>query len=161
MPHALATKAELAPGAQSYINSCVALAQEKLRHFSSLAEIAAREKDLNRYPRLDLLAEPRQILVLDEHDERSEGLARARAAVARGEVLFEHAAAGEGTRLMLGSKYFLTISREITVERTAHLMSQEAGRVIAPAGSGGATGLPPPGAPAAVPGGPPHAPAGL
>ena len=33
---------------------------------------------------------------------------------------------------MLGSKYFLTISREITVERTAHLMSQEAGRIIAP-----------------------------
>jgi hypothetical protein len=33
---------------------------------------------------------------------------------------------------MLGSKYFLNISREITVERIAHLMSQEAGRVIAP-----------------------------
>ncbi len=35
---------------EPYINSCVALAQEKLHHFSSLAEIAAREKDLNRYP---------------------------------------------------------------------------------------------------------------
>ena len=33
---------------------------------------------------------------------------------------------------MLGSKYFLDISKEITVERTAHLMSQEAGQVIAP-----------------------------
>ena len=128
-----ATKAEIAPGAlEPYINSCVAQAQENLSHFSSLAEIAAREKDLNRYPRLERLSEPRQILVLDEHDEHSEGLARARAAVLRGEILFEHAAAGEGTRLMLGSKYFLTISREITVERTAHLMSQEAGRVIAP-----------------------------
>ncbi len=157
-----ATKAEIAPGAlEPYINSCVAQAQENLSHFSSLAEIAAREKDLNRYPRLERLSEPRQILVLDEHDGHSEGLARARAAVLRGEILFEHAAAGEGTRLMLGSKYFLTISREITVERTAHLMSQEAGRVIAPRGRGGATGLPPPGAPAAVPRGPPHAPAGL
>jgi len=127
-----ATKAELAPGAlESYISSCVALAQEKLHHFSSLAEIAAREKDLNRYPRLDSLAAPRQILVLDEHDGRPEGPARARAAMARGDILFEHAAAGEGTRLMLGSKYFLDISRQITVERTAHLMSQEAGRVIA------------------------------
>ena len=107
-----ATKAETAPGAlEPYISSCVALAQENLCHFSSLAEIAARERDLNRYPRLDLLTEPQQILVLDEHDGRSEGLARARAAVARGEILFEHAAAGEGTRLMLGSKYFLTISR--------------------------------------------------
>ena len=128
-----ATKAVIAPGSlESYINSCVALAQEKLSHSSSLAEIAAREKDLNRYPRLERLSEPRQILVLDEHDGRPERLARARAAMARGEILFEHAAAGEGTRLMLGSKYFLNIPREITLERTAHLMSQEAGRVIAP-----------------------------
>ncbi len=128
-----ASKAVIDPGSlDPYISSCVALAREKLHHFSSLAEIAAREKDLNRYPRLELLAEPRQILVLDEHDGRPEGLARAKAAVARGEILFEHAAAGEGTRLMLGSKYFLDISRELTVERTAHLMSQEAGRVTAP-----------------------------
>jgi hypothetical protein len=127
------TKAECAPGAlEPYISSCVALAHERLRHFSSLAEIAAREKDFNRYPRLDSLAAPRQILVLDEHDGRPEGLARAQAAMARGEILFEHAAAGEGTRLMLGSKYFLDISRDITVERTAHLMSQEAGKLIAP-----------------------------
>jgi hypothetical protein len=127
-----ATKAEITPGAlEPYISSCVALAQENLRHFSSLAKIAAQEKDLNRYPRLDLLSEPRQILVLDEHDGPPEPLARARAAVARGEILFEHAAAGEGTRLMLGSKYFLDISREITVEHTAHLMSQEAGKLIA------------------------------
>ena len=128
-----ATKAEITPGAlEPYISSCVALAQENLRHFSSLAKIAAQEKDLNRYPRLDLLAEPRQILVLDEHDGPPEPLARARAAVARGEILFEHAAAGEGTRLMLGSKYFLDISKEIAVERIAHLMSQEAGELIAP-----------------------------
>ena len=68
-----ATKAVIAPGSlEPYISSCVALAQENLRHFSSLAEIAAREKDLNRYPRLERLAEPRQILVLDEHDGRPE-----------------------------------------------------------------------------------------
>ncbi len=128
-----ATKSAIAPGTlEPYISSCVALAQEKLHHFSSLAEIALRQKDFNRYPRLEILSEPRQILVLDEHDGHRERLARARAAVARGEILFEHAAAGEGTRLMLGSKYFLDIAREITVERTAHLMSQEAGRIIAP-----------------------------
>jgi len=128
-----ATTAAIDPGTlEPYISSCVALAQEKLHHFSSLAEIAAREKDINRYPRLELLEEPRQILVLDEQDGRTEGLARARAAVVRGEILFEHAAAGEGTRLMLGSKYFLDVAREISVEHCAHLMSQEAGRIISP-----------------------------
>jgi hypothetical protein len=128
-----ATKAAIDPGTlEPYISSCVALAQEKLHRFSSLAEIAAREKDINRYPRLELLEEPRQILVLDEPAGPSEGLSRARAAVVRGEILFEHAAAGEGTRLMLGAKYFLNVARDISVERCAHLMSQEAGRIISP-----------------------------
>lgn len=118
---------------QPYIDSCVALAQEKLHPCSSLAEIAAREKDVNRYPRLEVLSEPRQILVLDEHDGHSERLSRAKNAVVRGEILFEHAAAGEGTRLMLGSKYFLDLSQDLPVESIAGLMSQEAGLVISPA----------------------------
>ncbi len=128
-----ATKAAIAPNAlEPYISFCLALAQEKLSHLSSLAVIATREKELNRYPRLARLAEPREILILDEHAGRPEALDRAKAAVARGEVLFEHAAAGEGTRLMLGSKYCLNVAQEITVERIAHLMSQDAGKVIAP-----------------------------
>lgn len=118
---------------QPYIDSCVALAQEKLHHCSSLAEIATQVKEFNRYPRLERLAEPRQILILDEHNGGAERLVRAKQAVARGEILFEHAAAGEGTRLMLGSKYFLDLSQDLSVERIAHLMSQEAGQVIAPA----------------------------
>ncbi|MFZ5449655.1 MAG: hypothetical protein ACOZFS_13565 [Thermodesulfobacteriota bacterium] len=118
---------------ESYINSCVALAQEKLHHFSSLAEIAAREKEINRYPGLNRLEEPRQILILDEHDGRAERLSRAKEAVVRGEILFEHAAAGEGTRLMLGSKYFLNLTQDLTIESIANLMSQEAGRIISPA----------------------------
>lgn len=116
-----------------YINSCVALAQEKLHHCSSLAEIAARAKDFNRYPRLEILSEPRQILVLDEHNGQSQRLSRAKKAVIQGEILFEHAAAGEGTRLMLGSKYFLDLSQDLTVESIANLKSQEAGQVISPA----------------------------
>jgi len=127
------TKAATESGAlEPYISSCLTLAQEKLHRFSSIAEIARHEKDINRYPYLERLSEPRQILILDEQDGPGERLARARAAVARGEILFEHAAAGEGTRLMLGCKYFLDISQEITLERTAHLMSQEAGRIIPP-----------------------------
>jgi hypothetical protein len=127
--HAARERGTLEP----YINSCVALAQEKFHHFSSLAEIAAREKDLNRYCHLEFLAEPRQVLVLDEHDGNSERLSRAQQAVLRGEVLFEHAAAGEGTRLMLGSKYCLDLAQDLTIAEIANLMSQEAGQVVTPA----------------------------
>jgi hypothetical protein len=124
-----------------YINSCLALAQENLQRFSSLAEIAAREKEINRYPRLELLAEPRQILVLDE--DRGESLARAKTAVAQGEILFEHTAAGEGTRLMLGPKYFLNLAEDMPLDSIASLMSQEAGQVITAADVAASLACPP------------------
>ena len=79
-----------------------------------------------------MLETPRQILVLED-GVRSDRLARAKAAVLRGEVLFEHAAAGEGTRLMLGPKYFLNPAQELNIERLAHLLSQESGHLVTPA----------------------------
>ncbi len=117
---------------EHYIASCIALAQEKLHPFSSLAEIAAQEREINLYLRRDRLEEPRRIQVLEEDGLYAARLARAKEAVARGEVLFEHAAAGEGTRLMLGPKYFLNIAQELTIEGLAHLLSLEAGQVILP-----------------------------
>ena len=125
MPEALTAAANL-QSRDDYIASLVAWAQENLGHFSSMGEIAARERELNRYPHLDSLQEPRQVLVLDD-----EVPGRARAALAKGEVLFEHAAAGEGTRLTLGPKYFLDLS-QFTVEHAAHLISQETGEVVRP-----------------------------
>lgn len=116
----------------SYIDTCIALAQEKLRPFSSMAAVAAAERRINRYPRLEVLQPPRQVLVLEDDGGHADRLARAQTAVLQGDILFEHAAAGEGTRLMLGPKYFLTISREITPAHIAHLLSQEAGELIPP-----------------------------
>ena len=115
-----------------YIASCIAIAQEKLGGFSSLGDIEVQAADINRYPRLERLEEPRGLLVLEEDGPGGAYAARAREAVARGEVLWEHAAAGEGTRLMLGPKYFLNIPRDLTVAEMAHLMSLEAGKIITP-----------------------------
>ena len=159
MPHALAPTAEFDAGAQ-YINSCLALAQTRLGHFSSIAEIAAQERHLNRYPRLELLETPRQILVLEDGADAAR-LARAQAAVLRGEVLFEHAAAGEGTRLMLGPKYFLNPAQELSVARLAHLLSQESGQLVTPEAVAADLESPAPGVAAPVPGHPPHAATGL
>ncbi len=114
-----------------YISHCLSLAQERLGHFASLAEIAAAERQLNRYPHLELLETPRQVQVLED-GPLAEQLSSAQTAVLKGEVLFEHAAAGEGTRLMLGPKYFLNPARELDVARLAHLMSQEAGSEVRP-----------------------------
>jgi hypothetical protein len=113
-----------------YLASCVALAQENLSPFGSLAAIAAAEREINRYPHLDALEPPHQINLLGEENP---GLAPlAKAAVARGEVLFEHTAAGEGTRLFLGPKYFINIAKKLSPEAIARLLSLEAGQEVPP-----------------------------
>ena len=127
---ALSPAAEFGPFSD-YIASCLALAQERLGQFSDLAAIAAQERLLNRYPRLEFLEAPRQILVLEDGAAATQ-ISRAKAAILRGEVLFEHAAAGEGTRLMLGPKYFLNPARKFSVERLAQLLSQESGQLVTP-----------------------------
>jgi hypothetical protein len=142
MPRALMPSADLRSHAH-YIDSCIALAQEKLGHCSTLAEVASREREINCYTGLDGLTEPRQILVLAPDRHYAGRLDRARAAVARGEVLFEHAAAGEGTRLMLGPKYFLNLAEDLTVERLAHLISVESGQVTGPEILAGELACPP------------------
>jgi hypothetical protein len=114
---------------EHYIASCVALAHEKLSRFSSLAEIAAQEREINRYPRLEQLEGPHLIQLLGA--AAPEGVRPAQEAVARGEVLLEHAAAGEGTRLFLGPKYFLNIGRDLGLEQLAHLLSLETGKAVA------------------------------
>jgi hypothetical protein len=69
---------------------------------------------------------------LEEDGRLAQRVARARQAVVRGEILFEHAAAGEGTRLMLGPKYLLNIGRDLKVKEIARLMSAETGALITP-----------------------------
>ncbi|MGB9294283.1 MAG: hypothetical protein WCB64_13310, partial [Desulfobaccales bacterium] len=81
MPLALAPAAACGSD-DHYISTCLALAQEKLSQFSSIAEIAAQERLLNRYPRLELLEGPRRVLVLEDGDGAAR-LSRAQAAVLR------------------------------------------------------------------------------
>jgi hypothetical protein len=114
---------------EHYLASCVALAQEKLSHFGSLAEIAAHELEINRYPRLEQLEAPHLIHLLSPEARGPVRLAKE--AVSRGQVLFEHAAAGEGTRLFLGPKYFLNIASGLSLETIAHLLSVDSGKVVA------------------------------
>ena len=128
MPFALAPTADF-NASDHYISACLALAHEKLGHFASMAEIAARERQTQPLPPPGTAwRRPAGCWSWKTAPPRT-GWRRPRPRSSAGEVLFEHAAAGEGTRLMLGPKYFLNIAREFTVERLAHLLSQESGEV--------------------------------
>ncbi len=91
----------------TYIESCRRLAQERLTGLASPERASEVEDDLNLYPRLGALADPRDILVLDEKTIAAGEVQRAAQTLLEGGVLLEHACAGEATRLGLGTKYLI------------------------------------------------------
>lgn len=109
----------------AYINSCLELAAERLQGFRNLEEVAEDEDELNAYPRLEGLGEPRDIFVIDEESISARDMERAARALLDGEVLLEHACAGEATRLGLGTKYLLNPRLDLTGETMLNLTGQE------------------------------------
>ncbi|MBF0509555.1 MAG: hypothetical protein HQK57_11600, partial [Deltaproteobacteria bacterium] len=106
----------------TYRESCLRLAARKLSSFLSLEEIAAAIDDINVYPRLDQLSPPQGMAYLDARHMSNEDLEPARQAILNGRVLFEHAAAGEATRLKLGIKFLINIAESITLDNLAEFM---------------------------------------
>lgn len=115
---------------ETYQQSCLRIAMERLSGYGSMARIAEAENDLNAYPNLDHLAEPRRIQVLDDASMDPADLDRARLAVLEGRVFWEHTAAGEATRLKLGTKYLIDPRRDLTVVEMAERLGEELGREV-------------------------------
>lgn len=88
-----------------YAESCRRLADLHLPGLK-LDEVKAMVADYNAYPNLDNLALPRNILILEDEIDEAAKL-KARQAVLEGRVFWEHAAAGEATRLGLGPKFLI------------------------------------------------------
>lgn len=90
---------------ESYAESCRRLAE---RDFGGLnpTRVADMSEDYNAYPGLEHLTVPRHLVYLE--DRLTDSLrARARRAILEGRIFWEHAAAGEATRLKLGPKYLI------------------------------------------------------
>ena len=99
----MTTRAELdLTSLETYRESCLRIARQRLSRFSSMEKIAEAEADLNVYPNLDQLEDPGDIRVLDPESVPADDLEQARRAVLDGRVFWEHTAAGEATRLKLG-----------------------------------------------------------
>ncbi len=112
---------------QTYVASCIELADRRLGGYASLDQVAAEQDHINRYPNLDRISSPREIMILDEQDL---DLDRARRMLLQGGLLAEHTAAGEATRLGLGSKFLIDPARDLPPQRIVELMSQESGRTF-------------------------------
>jgi hypothetical protein len=109
----------------TYINSCLAIANQDLKDYASPAQVGQAEAMLNKYPRLDALEDPRDILVLDEGLYGESGLKNAVDTLLDGGVLLEHACAGEATRLGLGTKYLLNPPLDLSPEVMGRILGED------------------------------------
>lgn len=106
----------------TYIATCLELAGERLAGYKDMAAVAGDEDQLNQYPRLEGLSQPKDILVLGPETLTAQDQARAVDALLDGRVLLEHTCAGEATRLGLGTKYLITAPRDLTPEVMERLL---------------------------------------
>jgi hypothetical protein len=110
---------------KAYISSCVRIAKEKLAAYPSIAEASQDIESVNCYPHLAKLSPPRDTIILESVSPAD--IEAAKRCVIEGRFFAEHAAAGEATRLGLGTKYLLNIATDLSDERIAELISAEKG----------------------------------
>jgi hypothetical protein len=126
-------EADLTTSLDAYKKSCIDLARTRMSGFNSISEIAQALDDLNAYPRLESLSEPRDVRILDEKTVTPDDLDQAGEAVVEGRFFCEHTAAGEATRLKLGAKFLINPALDLTVDGIAELLSDEIGREVSAA----------------------------
>ena len=117
---------------EAYEHYCLKLIEEKAAGLTSIDDIAAKEADLNVYPHIDCLEKPRNVYLVDDNALSDTDRQRAAACILEGRLFSEHAAAGEATRLGLGSKYLLNIHQDLSEAQIATLISQETSTPVTP-----------------------------
>jgi hypothetical protein len=116
---------------KTYMESCLQIAVQRLSDFESMDDIAAHQQEINQYERLDHLSEPQDIYELDADAIPPADLDRARKAVLDGRVFWEHTAAGEATRLKLGTKYLINPAVDLMpLKKIAARWSEDQGRDV-------------------------------
>ncbi|NOR53101.1 MAG: hypothetical protein GQ536_03320, partial [Candidatus Aminicenantes bacterium] len=117
---------------ESYIDYCLELAQDKLSSYGAVSTIKNHEADINSYENMDFLEEPKNISILDKNCLTDSDYIKAYKCILEGRLFSEHAAAGEATRLGLGTKYLINIAEDLTVEKIAEIMTGERGSTVLP-----------------------------
>lgn len=117
---------------EEYMAFCLEIAGEKTAGYDSILEVEKNENRINVYPNIDQLGEPRDISVIDEILTDEDRLC-AKKCILEGRLFSEHAAAGEATRLGLGTKYLINIPRDLTLSQIARMISEDTGKPVSPA----------------------------
>lgn len=109
----------------SYIDFCLKTAEEKLSEHKNIKAIKKLEEDINIYKNINHLSDPKNIALLDSNLISDEDLKKAHMCVLQGKLFSEHTAAGEATRLGLGTKYLLNPKKDLTINKMFEIMQKE------------------------------------
>lgn len=123
-------KAPLSYGFENYIDYCLQLAKKKLS--GVVSNIEDYEANINSYENIEYLQEPGNICLLDEKCLKKSDIAKACKCVLDGKLFSEHAAAGEATRLGVGTKYLINIAEDLSLKKIVEIMTRERGAVVKP-----------------------------
>jgi len=116
----------------TYISSCLGLVEKNLSGYEGPAQVARAEAELNKYPRLDSLAEPLNIFIADKNNLADKDLRQAVNTILAGGVLWEHTCAGEATRLGLGTKYLINPRLDLGPKALAKMVDKGARMPVSP-----------------------------
>ncbi len=123
-------KAPLSYGHKNYIDYCLRVAKDKLS--GVVSNIENYEATINKYEKIDFLQDPRNICLLDEKCLTKSDIAKAWKCILDGKLFSEHAAAGEATRLGIGTKYLINIARDLSLKKIVEIMTRERGAIVKP-----------------------------
>ena len=115
---------------ENYINYCLQTAKDKLS--GVVSNVENYETNINKYENIDFLQEPRNICLLDEKCLTKSDIAKAWKCILDGKLFSEHAAAGEATRLGIGTKYLINIAKDLSLKKIVEIMTRERGGIVKP-----------------------------
>jgi hypothetical protein len=113
-----------------YKNSTIELLNKKYSNYESIYEIEKQIPEINSYINLDKIQEPKDIFTFDEEKITKEEIILAKQNILEGSIFFEHTAAGEATRLGLGTKYLINISKSLTLDKIKEMIELELDKTI-------------------------------
>lgn len=114
----------------SYVEYCLNIANSNLSNYESIEKIDADENTINAYENIEHLDEPKNVSLLDTDELSAEDIEKAEKLILDGKFFSEHTAAGEATRLGLGTKYLINIAEDLSLERISKIMGEEKGAFV-------------------------------
>lgn len=120
----------LFPYHTSYLDDCLDLAGSKLMDYNSISEFEKDLSKVNTYENLHEISEPKNLVDFDAKTLKKSDYIKTWKCILDGKLFAEHTAAGEATRLNLGTKYLINIQKDLSFDKIVEMISQERGAMI-------------------------------